>query len=158
MEILRCYRIAHRGGPDLVGLAVDSATANATDEAQLLFRRVFWLQTSAWVGGVLFVVFAYPSLAVMIKRRHDRNSAGRDAMGYMAFIAAEYLVFIAASLGAVPIVFMETATVPQLGLFGVVLGTIHVIFTIYMFVVLGILGNSSVNDRFDDLATPQGSP
>lgn len=39
---------------------------------------------SGWVSLGLFVVLLYPSLAIGIKRRHDRNSSGLDLIIYHA--------------------------------------------------------------------------
>ena len=65
-----------------------SADTNAADLAAALGDAT---AKSRWVSLILFVVFIYPSAAICIKRRHDRNSNGMDVWAYFG-LTALYLV------------------------------------------------------------------
>ncbi len=82
------------------------------------------VQKSAWVSLVLAIIFAYPTLALMTKRRHDKDNNGLDVK---IFYALEIVVLILQGLGL------------TFNVVGMVLGVILGIFAIYLLVVLGFL-------------------
>jgi uncharacterized membrane protein YhaH (DUF805 family) len=61
------------------GMMIDPAIA--TDPTAMSA----YLQKAGWVGLITSIVLAYPYLAITVKRRHDRNNNGYDAMGLIAF-------------------------------------------------------------------------
>jgi uncharacterized membrane protein YhaH (DUF805 family) len=94
------------------------------------------LQRSGWIGLVIALIFAYPFLALAVKRRHDRNNNGYDAYG---FIVVELLYYIVMGLGL------------TLGIVGTIVGAIFGIYGIYMLVVLGFLkGTAGANNYGPD--------
>lgn len=82
------------------------------------------LQRSGWIGLVIALIFAYPFLALAVKRRHDRNSTGYDAYG---FLAVELIYYIVMGLGL------------TLNIVGSIIGLIFLVYGLYMLVVLGFL-------------------
>ena len=77
-----------------------------------------------WVGLIFAIIFAYPYLAISIKRRHDRNNNGYDVIG---LIIVEILVNLINALGV------------GVGVLTGILGIIVLIYAIYVLVVLGFL-------------------
>src|SRR4051812_45040787 len=47
---------------------------------------------AGWVGLVLFIIFLYPSAAICIKRRHDRNNNGLDVWIYFLLVVITQIV------------------------------------------------------------------
>jgi uncharacterized membrane protein YhaH (DUF805 family) len=98
---------------------------------------------SGWVSLGLFVVLLYPSLAIGIKRRHDRNSSGIDLVIYYVLslagtlISAFGLAYSTMTLPAGPDLPAMTIPVPSMLslVFTVVLG----IYGVYLFIVMGCL-------------------
>ena len=82
------------------------------------------LQKSAWVSLVLAIIFAYPSLALMTKLRHDKDNNGLDVI---VFYGIELLLLVLQGLGLV------------LNVVGMVLGVVLLVYGIYLLVVLGFL-------------------
>lgn len=92
---------------------------------------------SGWVGLIVLAIVAYPSLAIMLKRRHDRGSAGRGAKAYLA-VSAGLLLLQALGIGYGIQDFNGISMVmpnPILGIFGVVVG----LYGLYLLVVMGFL-------------------
>jgi uncharacterized membrane protein YhaH (DUF805 family) len=92
---------------------------------------------SAWIGLVLFLVFAYPSAAICIKRRHDRNNSGLDVWIYFG-LAALTQVISALGIGA-GVMDVAGMTVPVPGPIVSTLSIIVGIYALYLLVVLGFL-------------------
>lgn len=82
------------------------------------------LQKTGWIGLVSAIVFAYPFLALAVKRRHDKNNNGYDAYG---FIVIEIIYYLVTAFGL------------SLGPIGVAVGAIFGIYGIYLLIVLGFL-------------------
>jgi uncharacterized membrane protein YhaH (DUF805 family) len=82
------------------------------------------VQRTGWIGLVVAVIFAYPFLALAVKRRHDKNNNGYDAYG---FVVVELLYYIITGLGL------------GLNIVGSIVLFIFGIYGIYMLVVLGFL-------------------
>ena len=104
---------------------------------------------SGWVSLVLFVIFLYPSAAISIKRRHDRNNNGYDVWIYFALVVILQLI---SALG-IGMSTMDVAgtTIPVPGPIVTGLGIIVGIFGIYLLVVLGFLkGTAGPNNYGPD--------
>jgi uncharacterized membrane protein YhaH (DUF805 family) len=100
------------------GLMIDPAIL--TDPAALNA----YLQKAGWIGLITGIILAYPYIAITVKRRHDRNNNGYDAMG---LIALQIVVNLLSALGL------------TFGVVGQVLGVILGIYAIYILVVVGFL-------------------
>ena len=85
-----------------------------------------YLQKAGWVGVITSVVLAYPYLAITVKRRHDRDNNGYDAMG---LIALSILWNLLTALGVVS----------SLSGVGQAVSVIIGIYAIYILVVTGFL-------------------
>ena len=85
-----------------------------------------YLQKAGWVGLITSVILAYPYLAITVKRRHDRNNNGYDAMG---LIALSILWKLLTALGVVS----------SLSGVGQAVSVIIGIYAIYILVVVGFL-------------------
>ena len=102
------------------------------------------MQRSAWVGLIMFIIFAYPSYALSVKRRHDRDNNGLDLLVYMGATAL-LLLIQALGLG------METMTIgeitmPTPAMWLNLLNLAFGIYAIYLLVVLGFLrGTAGAN-------------
>ncbi|MEO6015157.1 MAG: DUF805 domain-containing protein [Devosia sp.] len=104
---------------------------------------------SGWVSLILFLVILYPSAAISIKRRHDRNNSGLDVWIYFG------LAFIMQLVSALGIgrSTMEVAgtTIPTPGPIAMVGGVIVGIYALYLLVVLGFLkGTAGANSYGPD--------
>ena len=83
-------------------------------------------QKAGWQGLITNIILAYPYLALTIKRRHDRNNNGYDA------IALIVLGLIYSLLTAVGIATMG-------GIVGGILGVILLVLAIWVLVQVGFL-------------------
>jgi uncharacterized membrane protein YhaH (DUF805 family) len=91
-----------------------------------------------WVNLILFAIFAYPLYALYLKRRHDRDNNGLDAIIYLAVIAVSALL---AALGITmsPQEMPGVGTVMMPNAIGSIVGAILFIYGIYMLVQMGFL-------------------
>jgi uncharacterized membrane protein YhaH (DUF805 family) len=96
------------------------------------------LQKAAWQGLIVSIVTAYPYLAISVKRRHDRNNNGYDAIG---LIVVGILYNLLQALG----VLSATNTI------GMIVGLVFAVYAIYMLVQLGFLkGTAGPNNYGPD--------
>ena len=96
------------------------------------------LQKAAWQGLIVSIITAYPYMAISVKRRHDRNSNGYDAIG---LIVVGILYNLLQALGVIS----ATNTV------GMIVGVVFGIYAIYMLVQLGFLkGTAGPNNYGPD--------
>ncbi len=104
---------------------------------------------AGWVGLVMFIVFVYPSAAISIKRRHDRNNNGYDVWVYFALVAIMQLV---SALGiGMSTMDVGGTPIPVPGPITMGLSVIVGIFGLYMLVVLGFLkGTAGPNNYGPD--------
>ncbi|HVY50584.1 MAG TPA: DUF805 domain-containing protein [Devosia sp.] len=108
--------------------------ALATDPAAV----AAYIQRASWVGVITGIILAYPYVCLTVKRRHDRNNNGYDAMG---LIALSILWNLATALGLVS----------PIGAIGSVIGLILLIYAIYILVVVGFLkGTAGANNYGPD--------
>lgn len=104
----------------------------------------------AWIGLVLFLVFLYPSAAICIKRRHDRNSSGLDVWIYFG-IALVYQLLTALGIGMTTADMGNGVVIPVPGPISMVFGLVLGIYAIYLLVVLGFLkGTAGANQYGPD--------
>jgi len=97
-----------------------------------------YLQKAGWTGVITGIILAYPYLAITVKRRHDRNNNGYDAMG---LIAIGIIWNLLTALGVVSVV----------GGVGQVVSLIIGVYGIYMLVVAGFLkGTAGPNNYGPD--------
>jgi uncharacterized membrane protein YhaH (DUF805 family) len=104
---------------------------------------------AGWISLVLFLIFLYPSAALSIKRRHDRNKSGIDVWIYFVLVIITELV---SALG-IGMSTMDVAgtPVPVPGPIVTGLGFIMGIYAIYLLVVLGFLkGTAGPNNYGPD--------
>jgi uncharacterized membrane protein YhaH (DUF805 family) len=96
------------------------------------------VQKAGWSGLITNLIVSYPYLALTIKRRHDRNNNGYDAM---AVIGVGVLYNLLAALGL---------TV-SLGIVGAIVGIILLVLAIYVLVQAGFLkGTAGANSYGPD--------
>jgi uncharacterized membrane protein YhaH (DUF805 family) len=104
---------------------------------------------AGWVGLVMFIIFLYPSAAISIKRRHDRNNSGLDVWIYFLLVLVTQIV---SALGiGMSTMDVGGASIPVPGPIIIALGTITGIYGIYLLVVLGFLkGTAGPNNYGPD--------
>jgi uncharacterized membrane protein YhaH (DUF805 family) len=104
---------------------------------------------AGWVSLVLFIIVLYPSAAIAIKRRHDRNNNGLDVWVYFGLTVIVQLVN-ALGIGMSTMDVGGTA-IPVPGPIITGLGIILGIYAIYLLVVLGFLkGTAGPNNYGPD--------
>jgi uncharacterized membrane protein YhaH (DUF805 family) len=112
-------------------------------------------QLISWVSLILFVIFAYPFYALYVKRRHDRDNNGLDAIIFIAVIAISQLLQ-ALGISFSPQEIPNVGTVMMPNAIGMVVGVIILVYSIYMLVVMGFLrGTVGPNQYGPD---PVGAP
>jgi uncharacterized membrane protein YhaH (DUF805 family) len=92
---------------------------------------------AGWVSLVIFLIFLYPSAAICIKRRHDRNNNGLDVWIYFGLAVIAALVS-ALGIGMTTMDVGGTA-IPVPGPVSIALSAIVGIYGLYLLVVLGFL-------------------
>jgi uncharacterized membrane protein YhaH (DUF805 family) len=133
----------------LIGLSVMpampaiDATTTAADVANVINAA---RAKSGWVSLILFLVFLYPSAAISIKRRHDRNNSGLDVWIYFGLVVVTQLV---SALGiGMSTMDVGGTSIPVPGPIVVALGAIVGIYAIYLLVVLGFLKGTAGPNNF----------
>jgi uncharacterized membrane protein YhaH (DUF805 family) len=96
------------------------------------------MQVAAWVSTILFLIFAYPIYALYVKRRHDRDNNGLDALIFMAILVVQF-VLQALGISVSPQEIPNVGTVMMPNIIGQVIGVITLVYGIYMLVVMGFL-------------------
>lgn len=132
-----------------LGLMPNFAAFDTTDPAALAEAMNAATRASAWGSLIMFVLLGIPSLAIAIKRRHDRNNSGNDVYVYFALTA---ILVIVQALG-----FGYTTTdvggvaVPTPSMTMSILSAVIGIFAIYLLIVLGFLkGTDGANQYGPD--------
>lgn len=124
----------------LVGLGTPSAEAilaAQSDPAALSALLNGALQASGWASLILFVIFAYPMYAIYLKRRHDKDNNGLDAIIFLVVIGVTLLM---QALGlAYTLTDVGGVSVPMPSMIFSVLGIVVLVYSIYMLVVCGFL-------------------
>ena len=129
------------GGPNMAALMQAQA-----DPQAIAAMAASAVQTSAWASLVLFLIFAYPAYCLSLKRRHDKNSDGKDVLAYFALTLLLLLVqafglgYTMTDVGGVMLPMPST-------LFSG-LGLITGVFGIYLLVVLGFLKGTDGDNSY----------
>lgn len=88
---------------------------------------------------VVFVVLAWPSAALLIKRRHDRGSAGTEVWVYLAIsLLGQLLTLVGFDYSAVEMPGTEGVVIMP-GIIASGIGIIIFVFAAYLLVVCGFL-------------------
>lgn len=129
----------------MLGTGMLMNPAAVTDPAAM----TSYVQKAGWLSVILAIVFAYPYLAIGIKRRHDRNNNGYDVVG---FVILEILYGIVTALGmGMSTTDVGGVAIPTPGPIAMVLGFIILIYLVYLLVVLGFLkGTAGPNNYGPD--------
>ena len=102
------------------------------------------MQTWGWVTVMFIVILAYPGYCVMVKRRHDRGSYGRDVFVYLAGLTV--LGLMQANGHAFELDYTSGLPLPALP-FVLMGGAVH-LYGFYLLVVLGFLKGDSGPNRY----------
>ena len=131
--------------PNMAALSDPNSADAATVAAQLSDS----MRKSAWISLVFFVILFVPIMALGMKRRHDRNSNGRDLIIYLA-LTVILLLIQALGIGA-GTTMVGTVAIPSPGPIFTGLSFIVGIYAIYLLVVMGFLkGTAGPNDYGPD--------
>lgn len=122
--------------PNVAAIAAESG-----DPAAISAAAASASQRAAWVSLAMFVIFAYPSFALSMKRRRDRDNNGLDLKIYygLAFIL---LLVQALGIGYMALQIADGITIPVPSPILVVVNFVIGIFALYLLVVLGFLKGS----------------
>jgi uncharacterized membrane protein YhaH (DUF805 family) len=105
------------------------------DEVMTMFSTV--APRAGWIALVLQVVFSFPTAALCVKRRHDRNSSGVDVWIYIGLgLAISVLGLLGVGYTTMEV---RGATVPVPAQWLQVVQLLMAIFGIYLFLVLAFL-------------------
>ncbi|WP_158626138.1 DUF805 domain-containing protein [Arsenicitalea aurantiaca] len=112
-------------------------------------------QRGAWASLVVNLIIGYPALALMVKRRHDRNSSGADAIVLYALTLLG-LALQSVGIGNEIVAFEDGLVVaPTLPL--IALNIVTGLLGLYLFIVMGFLKGTAGPNRYgpDPLAPTQ---
>jgi uncharacterized membrane protein YhaH (DUF805 family) len=125
----------------LVGLGMmadnSALVAAANDPAEMTRIMSAAVGRSSWASLILFAVFVLPASALLIKRRHDRNSAGKVVWIYFGLSLVALLLQVT-GLGY-SMVDMGGFQVPLPNLWTMLTTMVLGIIGIYLLVVCGFL-------------------
>lgn len=97
-----------------------------------------YAQKQGWISLIIGLITAYPYIALSVKRRHDRNNNGYDAIGLIVFSLLWSLI-------------QALGLLTSAGGIGMVVSIIFLIYAIYMLVQLGFLkGTAGPNNYGPD--------
>jgi uncharacterized membrane protein YhaH (DUF805 family) len=85
-----------------------------------------YAQKQGWISLIIGLITAYPYIAISVKRRHDRDNNGYDAIGLIVFSLVWSLVQALGFVGSTNPVYM-------------IVSVIFLVYAIYMLVQLGFL-------------------
>jgi uncharacterized membrane protein YhaH (DUF805 family) len=136
--------------PNFAALVADPNNADPQAIADAIMGT---MRTAAWVSLVIFLIFLYPSAAVSIKRRHDKDNSGLDVWIYFGLTA---ILLLIQALGLfMTTVDMGGVIIPTPALPFTILQIIVGIYGIYLLVVLGFLkGTAGPNQYGPDPVGP----
>ena len=137
--------------PNFAALMADP---NNVDPAAVANAMMATMRTAAWISLVIFLIFLYPSAALAIKRRHDKDNSGMDVWIYFGLTA---LLLLVQALGLfMTVTVVGDVQIPTPGIVFTILQIIVGIYGIYLLVVLGFLkGTTGPNQYGPD---PLGGP
>jgi uncharacterized membrane protein YhaH (DUF805 family) len=123
------------GGGGIIDVQALLSSGKTTQEIVDMFGAL--AAKSGIAGLITLILFAYPSAALSIKRRHDRGSGGLEVWIYLALGALLTIVQLS-GLGMTTTEFNGITFPAPTPLFSV-LGLIAAILGIYLLVVMGFL-------------------
>ncbi len=124
-------------------------TDPSTDATALAAQMGDSMRKSAWISLVFMVILFVPIMALGLKRRHDRNSGGRDLIIYLVLTVILLLVQ-ALGIGSTTMA-VGAAQFPTPGPIFTGLSIILGIYGIYLLVVMGFLkGTTGANQYGPD--------
>ena len=85
-----------------------------------------YAQKQGWISLIIGLITAYPYIALSVKRRHDRDNNGYDAIGLIVFSLVWSLVQALGFVGSTNPIYM-------------IVSVIFLIYAIYVLVQLGFL-------------------
>lgn len=134
----------------LVGISMMPNMAALTDpsaDAATVSKMVAdSIRASSWAGLVMFIIFAYPGYALMVKRRHDKDSNGMDVLIYLGLTA---LLLLVQALGiGYDTMTVGEITVPTPSVILMLLSLLVGVFAIYLLVVLGFLRGTAGPNQY----------
>lgn len=134
----------------LVGVSMMPSFAGLTDpsaDAAAISKMIIdTMRASAWASLVLFVIFAYPAYALMVKRRHDKDNNGMDVLIYLGLTA---LLLVVQALGiGYDVTTIGEISVPTPSLILTLLSAVVGIYAIYLVVVLGFLRGTAGPNQY----------
>jgi uncharacterized membrane protein YhaH (DUF805 family) len=109
----------------ILGAVMGGGMPSLNDLMDPVFLAAY-AQKQGWISLIIGLVTAYPYIALSVKRRHDRNNNGYDAIGLIVFSLLWSLV---QALGAV------NSTNPLY----MIVSIVFLIYAIYVLVQLGFL-------------------
>lgn len=138
--------------PNFAALMADP---NNVDAAAMAAAVTSAIRTAGWISLIMFLIFLYPSAALSIKRRHDKDNSGLDVWIYYGLTGLTLLVQ-ALGLFTTVVEVMPGVPMAQPALPLVILQIVLGIYGIYLLVVLGFLkGTAGPNQYGPD---PLGGP
>jgi uncharacterized membrane protein YhaH (DUF805 family) len=120
----------------IMGVSVFSMAAGGFDADAMMATA----RTSAWVSLIAWLIFLYPSAALMIKRRHDRGSSGIEVWVLMGLNALTVLMQ-ALGIGYTVQEFGTTMIVVP-GLLNTILSIASGLLGLFLLVVCGFLSGT----------------
>jgi uncharacterized membrane protein YhaH (DUF805 family) len=121
------------------------SSPNITTRAQMYAMAAAQSRVLAWVNAILFFILALPTLAIWLKRRHDRDSDGKDAMTFLAFSGVSSLLY-AFGIGWSFTGRTGSTGTPELWM--IILCIVQGAFGLYMSVVLGFPKGTTGPNRY----------
>jgi uncharacterized membrane protein YhaH (DUF805 family) len=104
------------------------------------------MRTAGWVSLVIFLIFLYPSAALSIKRRHDKDNSGLDVWIYFGLTA---ILLLVQALGLfMTVTDFGGVSIPTPSLPFTILQIIVGIYGIYLLVVLGFLKGTTGPNQY----------
>jgi uncharacterized membrane protein YhaH (DUF805 family) len=143
----------------LVGLSAMPSIAAAqgtADTAALSAALTDATHKSMWVSLVVYILFAWPGIALGLKRRHDRGNNGTDVLVFWAFALVLSLVG-ALGIGSTMIDAGNGVMIPAPSLPLTIVDGIYGIFGIYLLVVLGFLKGTPGTNQYGPDPLPIGA-
>lgn len=130
--------------PNFAALVQDP---NNVDPAAIANAVAGTARTAAWVSLVIFVIFAYPSAVLGVKRRHDKDASGIDVW---IFFGLNALLLLIQALGLFMTVtdFGNGIVFPTPSLPLSILQILVGIYGIYLLVVLGFLKGTTGPNQY----------
>ena len=117
----------------IMGVSLFSMASGGVDADALMAMT----RTGAWANLIVWLIFAYPSAALMIKRRHDRGSSGIEVWVLLGLNA---LAILLQALGiGYTVQTIANTTIIMPGLLNTILSILSGLLGLYLLVVCGFL-------------------